>query len=241
MESLDLINWEKAKLNWMFGFYQGVRPHPKMPDNFFASTLLGVEAGDKKEPLPSLVHLSLSAVSFKSLGMEMACALNMTRLHTLKLWNCPHSIRLLDTIINSKWTMKLRTFEFVIFPALYGIQGVVSGCEMVLSAFLSTIQGLENLYLLLPRPLEWDIIMDSILDNHHSTIRRLVTHERTGNGFGESAVGKSVDGKIAWYDESEHLYQCTSLIAVGMCMSVSTLVWSRPPLASVFGDVGGLP
>lgn len=40
-----------------------------VPDNSFASTLLGVKAGEKKEQLPSLEHLYLSAVSFQSVGM----------------------------------------------------------------------------------------------------------------------------------------------------------------------------
>jgi hypothetical protein len=70
-----------------------------LPDNFFASTLLGIKAGEKEEPLPSLEHLSLSAVSFQSVGMEMIHALNMTRLRTLKLWNFPYSLELLSVII----------------------------------------------------------------------------------------------------------------------------------------------
>jgi hypothetical protein len=111
--TLDLIDWTTAEEIWADGLSQRITQHTRLPDKPSASTLFGIKAGEKVEPLPSLEHLSLSAVSFQSVGMEMAHVLNMTRLRTLKLWN---SLDLLIAITVPYETMNLRSFEFVIDP-----------------------------------------------------------------------------------------------------------------------------
>ncbi len=105
----------------------------KRPDNFFTSALLEVKTGEKKKPLPSLIRLSLSAVSFRRVGMEMTHVLNITKLRALKLWNYSRFLDLLSRITDSNVTMNLRSLKFVIDPK-HG--GIYTSCNLILALFL---------------------------------------------------------------------------------------------------------
>ena len=113
---LDLVHWENAKQTWERTFRQWNRgnQHKPRPDNFFASNVLGIVPGIKTKPMMCLTYLSLSSVSFYHEGIEMARVLNLARLHTLKLWNCPGSLILLDLVVEYSEEMSLTVFEFLI-------------------------------------------------------------------------------------------------------------------------------
>lgn len=226
--TLDLIDWTTAEEIWADRFSQRITQPTRLPDNFFAGTLFGIKAGEKVEPLPSLEHLSLPAVSFQSVRIEMAHALNMTRLRTLKLWNCPHSLDLLIAITVPYETMNLRSFEFVIDPETSANQGLHSEPDPALAVFLGAFQGLEDIYLMLPGPLKWDIIIQAI-GHHEPTLRRLVAHDRF-----ESAYGGSLDNNGTWHNGMEILHQFRTLRGIGTCMPPSILVW---PCLSITGAV----
>ncbi|SPO07390.1 uncharacterized protein DNG_10084 [Cephalotrichum gorgonifer] len=111
--SLDLIHWDGLENYYMYELEE-LRGPPPSPtrDNFFANDIFGINPGEMKECLPSLRCLSLSAVSFQSVPMEMAFAFNFSQLRKLELRHCPHSARLLRSIVESGQPTVLTSFKF---------------------------------------------------------------------------------------------------------------------------------
>lgn len=109
--ALDLVHWNHAEMIWADGFSQRIQQRTRMPNNFFAQTVLNVQPGVQRESLPSLHYLDLSSVSFHHMGMEMICALNVERLRNLKLCNCPGTFDWLQLIVDSEKAMNLKLFS----------------------------------------------------------------------------------------------------------------------------------
>lgn len=92
--------------------------------------------------------------------------------------------------------MKLTSLELVFNPSHFSLEDdPVDGVAVTVARFLRRFQDLEDLYLMLPQPTEWNIIADGIL-NHLSTLRRLVTHDLI-----ERRSGTFIDGDVPWSDE----------------------------------------
>lgn len=191
----------------------------RLPDNFFARSVLGIKSGEEKELLQSLESLSLHVVSFQSVPTEMMYVLNLTKLHTLKLWNCPYSLDLLSAISNTAQSLRYKSFELVIDLSYLEEPDSHAGIhDTVVSSFLKAFEGLEDLYLRLPQPTNWDVVAQGIR-NHSSTLHRLVLH--TGDEIPPE------NGLIPLEGDTQQLYIDANLSCIGI--STPIYCWVRSP------------
>ena len=168
--SVDYI-WRDKKLeNPEFGFWQALKT--PFRDNFFAILVLDLTPSEPLIILPFLQQLRLSEVSFSYAAMEIACALNMTNLRSLKLHNCRDYLELLNSVTKAPRPMRLTSFELV--------TNEYQQDSFLLSNFLEAFAGLEELYLLL-YDCEWLLKKDywPSIEHHKSTLKRLVYHKET--------------------------------------------------------------
>ena len=145
---LDLIDWTTPGEICFLGVGHS-RTNPTMvQENHLAGKHLSIQKGEKKEMLPSLEHLSLSAVSFKSFKVELNPTLCMNKLRTLKLRNCPHSIGLLEVLSGSDRSTVLRSFELLIDEFCMRMEGRrMDPCDDAVARFLKSFHGLEDIFL----------------------------------------------------------------------------------------------
>jgi hypothetical protein len=81
----------------------------------------------------------------------MSYAFNISRLNSLKLWNCPHSLDLLKAIVSSGRTLMLRSFE----PVIDSGHDEVEIHADTITGFLEAFKGLEDLFLMFAEPIRW--------------------------------------------------------------------------------------
>jgi hypothetical protein len=181
--ALDVVHRHRPERIWADEFSQ------RMPDNSFAQTVLNVQPGVQRESLPSLHYLNLSGVSFHHMGMEMICALNVERLRSLKLYNCPGTFDWLQLIVDSEKAMNLKLFELTFKPGCTTLfwGNVMDRITETLSCFIRRLRGLEDLFVMLPHPVDWSIVADGILSHSHS-LGRVVTHN----------LAVDIDGEVPW-------------------------------------------
>ncbi|KFY03358.1 hypothetical protein V490_00205, partial [Pseudogymnoascus sp. VKM F-3557] len=209
---LDLIEWETAKDGWS--------QQTGMPDNFFATEVLGIESDRNEVLFQSLETLQLVGVAFAPFANEFGHSFNMMNLSTLQLRNCPSSLGLLGALLEQGVTLKLKSFELVIdWDCLHNYRYRVYDEQAqtdVIVRFLASFQGLEDLFLLLTKPLEWHLIANSIV-NHQSTLKRLVLHDR------DRPENEVVDGGIPWQNSGELLSHNPRLSCFGTSGPVSKM------------------
>ena len=215
---LDLLEWARAEDAYYDGLKRRGQTDFDFTVNFFARNVLSAFPGEARVILPRLSYLSLSDVSFQAATEEMQYALNITRLTTLKLRNCPYSLALLDTIVHGAQTIRLRSFELVI-DMLVDLQGAREDKRDVsISKFLDSFQGLEDVYLMITNPIDWGLVSQSI-SRHVSTLDRLVTHGRHINHAHDK-----LDSPIPWCNDLKNLYHDAKLTCIGTCSMSSDLV-----------------
>ena len=191
--TLDLVFWESAERIWNRGNMQN-----PMPDNFFASTVLGIGPGVHTKSMSSLEHLSLFSLSFHYEGNEMIRAFNVERLQTLKLCNCPGSLVWLDLIVNSNKEMRLKCFEFIFNAGCADLIGDrLENITETITGFIRRLQGLEDLFLMLPQGVDWNVV-SSAMSGHSNSLRRVVTHHL--EDIGDNWLN---DGEIFWNSQLE--------------------------------------
>jgi hypothetical protein len=219
--SLDLVDWEKAENTW-YDFQRAMLGgFPDHPDNFFARKVLEVQRGEENILFQSLNSLLLSAVSFELAEPEMMYAFNMCNLSTLRLWNCPSCLILLEDLIGMAKNIRLKSFELVIDPTCLASHTELGEREEgdIVARFLNAFHGLEDLSLMLTLPVNWDVIFKGIL-NHVSTLRRLTIHNRDFHLEDFSCK----DGSIPWSDQKGILFKDPRLSYIGTSGSPSQLV-----------------
>lgn len=227
---LDFINWVRVEKTW--NDYQRAIFNRSIlgSDNFFARDVLHIHGGNGKVIFPSLITLELSAVSFASAEPEMMYAFNICNLRRLKLWNCPSSLVLLDKIVDRAQIPRLKSFELVLdLDCVHSHLGLEGEIELSVARFLHAFQGLEDLSIMLPRPVAWDIVIKAIW-HHRLTLRRLTLHYRDIDSDEDS----DVDGDIPWNDQRLILYKDTGLSYIGTSGSLPQLVKRFLPSRSVF-------
>ena len=79
-------------------------------------------------------------------------------------------------------------------------------------------QGLEDLYLMLPKPIAWDTILSGIL-KHRTTLRRLVTHDLVDN-----CGDFDFDGNLSAKAGFRTLYQLVPVSCLGTCIDRKSVV-----------------
>ncbi|MCJ1284960.1 hypothetical protein MMC26_004297 [Xylographa opegraphella] len=159
---LDLVDFPAVLRNWR-------ECGESSRGNLVAFSVLNLERGQFFVRFPVLEVLRLSQVPFNFAAMEMACALNLTNLRSLKLHNCPGSFALLETASRSLQPIRLTSFELVSVECFKDSYAV--------SNFLEAFTGLEELYLYLRRR-EPEITGDywPSIRHHMSSLKRLVYH-----------------------------------------------------------------
>jgi hypothetical protein len=217
---LDLVNWTRADSGWYSHQRATLGGFPPRPDNFFATSILGVQPDQEIVLFQSLEALQLTGVAFSPFEKELSHSFNTMNLTTLQLRNCPASFELLGAILEQGITMKVKSFELAIdWECLHHYQDFVGGQEDVVYRFLDYFQGLEDLFLLLTQPIEWYLVANSIV-NHQTTLKRLVVHERKSPEGG--AI--SVDGGIPWDNSGELLFHESKLRCFGTGGPISEMV-----------------
>lgn len=217
---LDLVHWENARRTWESTFHQRNRGNQHKPraHNFFASSILGVEPGIKAKPMMCLKYLSLSSVSFYHDGTEMARVLNIARLHTLKLWNCPGSLILLDLAVKYAEEMSLTVFEFSFDAGHTNLIEDTANPTGPVTKFIRHLRGLTDLFLMLSESVDWNEISGAIL-RHSSSLQRLVVHH-----LKDSADDVVSDGHIDWSLQWGEILKARSLQCFGTSMIPRVLV-----------------
>ena len=223
--TLDLISWERAAHTWRKTLtWQSPMP-TTTHQNFFASNVLGVQVGQAIERLPSLDRLSLSAVSFRTVPLEMACALNFAGLRELELWHCPYSLRLLGALVEfAPSSMTLKSFKFTIDS---DPGSPPASCDAIVARFLKSFQGLERLHLMLPVPIDWGVLCGGVM-KHSSTLQHVVAHTRTEaylSTRNEAPLSDDdFDRNIPWSDDIARLLRGPRLVGIGLSIPPSVLV-----------------
>jgi len=216
--ALDLVEWTRAESGWYAHQRATLGGSPPRPDNFFATSILGIQPDQDSVLFQSLETLLLTGVAFSPFENELGHSFNMMNLSTLQLRNCPASLELLETLLEQGITLKLKSFELAIdWDCLHHYQDFDEARTEVIFRFLDSFQGLEDLFLLLTQPLEWYLIVNSI-GNHRSTLKRLVVHER------DTPKGAVVDGGIPWHNSGELLFHESKLSCFGTGGLISEMV-----------------
>jgi hypothetical protein len=193
-------------------------PHRDHPSLIFAKMVLQIGPGEEKLLFPSLDTLdtlSLSAVSFQFAAREMACALNVIELNSLKLWNCSQSLGFLDTIVSEGRTPRLRSFELVI--DLDHDEAEIHADPT--TGFLKAFKELKDLFLMFTEPTNWNSVVPGILA-HKSTLKRLMVHGRSPDHLGRPDDEEIPTSTI------EQLFGEIRLSCFGICVGALRLVRS---------------
>lgn len=201
--------------------------------NFFAERVLGITSSSSSSSngsgmqFPSLRHLSLGHLSFQSAFKGMATSLNVSALRSLKLYRCRHTFSLLDHIVKSKQTMRLKSFEIV----LDGRERPLSEAgdeHKALITFLTSFEGLEELCVLILKEIVLLPLSYLIPVYHHkSSLKRIIYHTRP-------VVGEAL--RDVWDPEYlEHLTEfvpTTKLEFIGINVNVTWMVKSCSPISA---------
>ncbi|MCJ1380808.1 hypothetical protein MMC17_003917 [Xylographa soralifera] len=169
---LDLEDYSSVEYIWQnenptLGYWQTLQKG--FGDNFIATVILGLKPGEPFIMFPFLRELRLSEVHFDFAAMEMACALNMTNLRSLKLHKCPGYLELLDSITKALQPIRLTSFELLDYEDNDDIS--------IIANFLEAFTGLQELYL----SHSYDVgLMGDFwpsISHHKSSLKRLVYHK----------------------------------------------------------------
>ena len=135
-------------------------------ENIFTNSL-----PDKQ--LVRLTRLSLGALPLAS-PERVIESLNIRHLQSLKLRSCPKWNLFLSTLYDSNQNVNLKTFQLrvhaEVFPDL--------GPEYIISNFLKSFTGLEELGLSVPGPFDHPLLLWEAAVYHSSTLRRMVYQVR---------------------------------------------------------------
>jgi len=141
--------------------------------NFFASQVLKLSADQCEIMFPALETLSLSGISLENAQKGIAYAFNFHELSSLTLHHCSGSEEFLTEVIGSGQTIRLSSLEVVWGPSDHDIDMCAT-----LSSFLGAFQGLKDLFVSLPGPVDTLELWRSII-HHKSTLTRFVCHQRS--------------------------------------------------------------
>ena len=143
--------------------------------NYFVHGVLGIRPDDADITFPALQVLSLSAVSLRSAGKELARALDINLLQSLKLRLCPGWEEFLDCLACSGHPIMLKNLEV---QSSEPVADVGSDGARELSAFVDAFQGLRELFISIDGPVYSQDILRSAI-RHKSTLRRFAYHVRS--------------------------------------------------------------
>lgn len=174
--------------------------------------------GNNDPDFPSLENLALSEVNFQRRPAEIARFFNISGLHTLKLRNCFEPDSLLQKVAGFNVPAKLTTFELV--PRSYG--SFPPSIEII-TLFLESFSGLENLYLNLDFLIQKYPTCLRAIAKHRSTLKELVLVQPALDLFSkcDDAFFFTESGLLgALYDATEPLLNSILIDGVLECLGV---------------------
>ncbi|KAL4915084.1 hypothetical protein BDW62DRAFT_203940 [Aspergillus aurantiobrunneus] len=166
------------------------------------------------KPLPTrlaaLRHLSLSHISLKPYEGMMS-AVSMEQLQSLKLLCCLHALEFISRLTGSGLNMSLRSFELVSEEVSVDPS---SGSLHIVSGFLHSFEGLEELYLSTPAS---TISLHDMLFGHRASMKRLVLHMRRENDGAPLTLSGDTPGPRS--EELGSIFRLVPLECVGLFQS----------------------
>ena len=194
--------------------------------HFITSDLLNLQQSSHESLFPALLHLTLSLVSFRSIYESVPDIFGFSHLQSLKLRDCPGIFELIDNLISSHCTMRLRVLEIVVTV----FDDDVDDIPPRLEKFLRSINDLEELYLMLNPFGEDDelYLIGNAIAAHQDTLRRLVYHLRSHDVDNESPrYALEEDSFITWNESYVDLLPCSKLQFVAGTFILESLVRSK--------------
>ena len=174
---LDFVDWPRLrdKLNPLLDDELNVIPG--WDADFFGTKILCMDKVLPERPLFSaMVSLSLSSVPLT--GFE-AHAFDFRALRSLTLRKCPglHLFLAETNRITFKSPLRLKTFE--IHHIASRDQEVSTAEHDALLGFIGSFEGLHELFLSLPRPIDTLALWNKVVKQHGATLKRFVHHQRS--------------------------------------------------------------
>jgi hypothetical protein len=184
--ALDLLDWWDAQWNWCD--FDAVDQAWISHNNFFAPHVLAIAPGKQRILFPRLKKLSLSAVSFNHVSLEMATSFDFSTLRSLTLRHCVDTDSFLRSILASTRTVRLTELELVVGGT--DLKPEPQG-RLLLTKFLESFVGLRQLYILIKDGDRPDVASDywSGIFHHHATLRRLVCCDAIGHEYADMGTG----------------------------------------------------
>ena len=185
--------------------------------NGFATDILMLKPGERRTLFPSLRNLSLSAVFFAGAPAEIAAAFDIPTLRSLKLRNCQGINALLKELTSSGQAIKINRLEIELTVEIENGQNI-----WPLFEFLSSFQGLEDLYVLSEESEHIFVDYWQAVVHHKSTLKRTVHQQRMDKT--RNSIGYFNHHLIYWYEVVEEMLLGPKLEAVGLCAKPISLV-----------------
>ena len=156
---------------------------------------------------------------------DLSSAFHFANLTTLKLIVCTGTSGWLREVIDTKQVVKLKNLEITIEDDIVDLEA------SLLSDFLSTFSGLEELYVEASPPFSTGNSIDiySGLPNHSSTLRGLVFHD-TDPELDEALEDPDfLDGETSWRGAMQQLLLFSKLKHIGVSKTSAFLVYLVTP------------
>ena len=193
----------------------------------FAEHVLGVRSGCSTPLFSCLTSLSLSYISLadETVTRDVSIALNFANLTTLKLIDCSGTANWLQKVVDTKQAVRLKNFELLIESGFVGFEA------SLLSEFISTFTGLEQLYVKLSC-YAYDLSNSGIIDlyrsllSHSSTLRELVLHYKDIEEEEDEDLDQPADleSETKRSDAMKQLLLCSKLRYLGVSETSAFLV-----------------
>ena len=218
LESLviDASDWIDSDCKWSSNFQDW---NGDGSENYLAIEILSLEHGDRKVLFPALRKLSLLGIPLEGMLQETASALNFNILTHLRLWNCLRFYEPLITTSSFDQASNLECLELTVEEdqCIFKLED--------LETTLEKIQGLQELYLLLPADAVWNVGWLQSVSTHTSTLRHLVLHER-GPSETEDTDTMFYDSNIEWSPKLDNILRGANLECFGVSLEPDNLVCS---------------
>ncbi|RYP74318.1 hypothetical protein DL770_007628 [Monosporascus sp. CRB-9-2] len=165
---LDFVDW--PDLQESLGYEGDDEKDVMLP--YFADIVLQLNRHSPRPYFPEIRVLSLSQVP---LIAAMALAINFNTLVSLTLRKCPGWDLFFEHVLEQNYSIKLRTLE--IQDSDSASQGFG---QFVLRDFLDAFEGLEELFISEPGPLD-SVELWNHAAHHRATLKKFVYHQRIVN------------------------------------------------------------
>ena len=222
---IDVMDWQELRMStfepsyfWQVMPGIGILAGPKHSPQSFAVDVLKIPPSCSS-PIFSLQSLTLSFLSLKGVAQAVACAFNFAALSTLRLIDCAGAMDWLQEMLDTKQVVNLKTFEFLIESDCLDFE------TSQLSDFLSTFQGLEELYVKILDYSDYSLVnIYKGLVHQKLTLRSLVLHDSDLNESEDLQDPLFIQDDRGWSTIMEEMLLCSKLSYFGVSETSAFLV-----------------